>query len=106
MASVRNERPVTETVAAMAEFLRARLDEEESAWGELTNLALFASYADLARNMTRDIEAKRRIIYINEKAAASPPKDDGYAEARARQTIRHLASVYSGHPDYREEWKP
>ena len=49
-----------------------------------------------------ECEAKRRII-----AAAGPTDtwESDYAQG-IDHAIRCLASVYSSHPDYREEWRP
>ena len=54
-----------------------------------------------------ECEAKRRIVHISRYAADRvPPKGDGYAEGRARQTLRLLALPYADHPDYDPEWTP
>lgn len=54
-----------------------------------------------------ECEAKRRIVHISKYAADRvPPKNDGYAEARARETLRLLAMPYADHPDYNPDWTP
>lgn len=85
------------------------------------------------RRVQRDIEAKLRIVeretsWSRPRAGAPPyigPLNDAYGEDTSRRhpdlvayldehgeqitdtpTLRHLATVYADHPDYREEWRP
>ncbi len=95
-------------------FLRARLDEDEAAAGEARKL--------------REVAFKRAILAMHEPVPFwgnnPPPRtaqtrenvrawycdcqcDDGVIEGEYPcETVRHLAAVWSGHPDYRQEWKP
>lgn len=58
----------------------------------------------------REVEAKREIVrrcavWVNEP----DQHPNGLVSPRAvlaRQNLRDLAAVWSGHPDYRQEWKP
>lgn len=64
----------------------------------------------------REVEAKRRILaqeeearahYDHVKSSATYPVETSIGHVVALATvIRHLASAYSDHPDYREEWRP
>jgi hypothetical protein len=56
-----------------------------------------------------ECEAKRRIVEEWREADAyyASDKDAPAGELYGLETaIKHLASVYAGHPDYREEWRP
>jgi hypothetical protein len=60
-----------------------------------------------------EVEAKRRIVdeCANAAAWAASPDCDAPLSYSTMAgvllgALRHLASVYSDHPDYREEWTP
>ena len=94
-------------------FLRARLDEDETAatagvqWFSTDDLAPNGGFSRAAQaakrgdirsvgawhpaRVFREVEAKRVIVDSHVATAAM---------------LRLLAAVYSDHPDYREEWKP
>ncbi|WP_009473855.1 DUF6221 family protein [Rhodococcus sp. JVH1] len=65
---------------------------------------------DPARVML-EVATKRAILQACRRAPSASShisafvrgQDAGYAEALA-DTLRHLASAYSDHPDYRQEW--
>lgn len=77
-----------------------------------------AVLAHIARHdparVLRDCEAKRRIVDAH--SFERLPTDDDEPEAFSDcadcwqtvpcLTLRHLATVYADHPDYRDEWKP
>ena len=101
-------------------FLKARLDEDEA--GARDALALwpdthwtidpgslvlihFHGRHDPAR-VLREVDAKRAIVRECE-AVQKLNASTGREPSRFRDwLLRHLAAVYSGHPDYRAEWKP
>jgi len=61
----------------------------------------------------REVAAKRRLIERYERAVAVPEsvssfvrgQDSGYREA-CLDAIQDATTVYSDHPDYRQEWAP
>lgn len=63
-----------------------------------------------------EIAAKRAIIHQHGICDGAHECPDGFMDSAETEphigwevvcmTQRHLASVYSDHPDYREEWKP
>lgn len=92
----------------IVEFLTARLDAHE----ELLRMMAEPGrhYAVEARRRLADIAAKRAIVakYTDcvrfEDETGEPTF--GASAATLQDVLRHLASVYSDHPDYREEWRP
>ena len=73
---------------------RARLE-----WDPLVEYAMRFTPA----RVVRDLESKRAIV---EDAAGMLHMFEGPYEAYATIMLRHLATAYSDHPDYREEWRP
>ena len=92
-------------------------DKQEDDWQDVTQPLTLAdtlkheswakkygyAYEHIARHdparVLRECEAKRRIV--------ETAQDIDMIENEWGQSIlRDLASVYSDHPDYREEWKP
>ena len=105
----------------LVEFLTARLDEDEAAATRHLDDASGAGWGDYPARVLREVAAKRAILA--EHSPTSYPYDDevgdesctgcglgGDEEYRETintcPTLRALASVYSDHPDYREEWRP
>lgn len=81
----------------------------------LSGEQLRATVSHIARHdparVLRDVEAKRAIIAHNEKLheyARANPREDAYlfAPGASDVVLKHLASVYSDHSDYQEDWKP
>jgi hypothetical protein len=99
------------------EFIEARLVEDELVAAAiskgLSHGQRYEVYApppldeiiswDPAR-VLREVEAKRRILGM-EPGDTHGGYPDGYWEA-VDQAQRHLASVYAGHTDYDEAWRP
>ena len=110
----------------LAEFLTDRLDEDEAAakacgqdsadwlsegkglrWGAGGAAASFA-FADDARHaarhdparVLREVAAKRGVLDVATVAVGSQWPD------LRDLMLRHMAAVYSDHPDYQPEWKP
>jgi hypothetical protein len=95
----------------LAAFLAARLDEDE---------AIAVRTVDAGR-LFRQIAAGRAILTAYEEAAEHPydlpqgiyeGRDDWERErddsvlGELEDVARHIAAVYSDHPDYRQEWAP
>src|SRR5262245_17316529 len=106
-------------------FLRARLDEDEatarqamtaleSGWPDYQtydgpDLDAATDYLDRfpPARVLREVEAKRAIAGLHHQAERAP---NWCAECDEEwfpcPTLRHLATVYRDHPDYRQEWRP
>lgn len=91
----------------IVEFLIARLDERESGIRQ----AMRTEDWGVSQFDLDDVESKRAIVaayersHENRNAHPDDPAAAGALLALLGAT-KHLASVYSYHPDYREEWKP
>lgn len=101
------------STAALAEFLLARIAEDESMLGEgvYSEARLYAQTEP--ERWRAEVEAKRRLVelhrsyggygeYCNECDKDDPPSSDGWP----CDTLKLLALPYADHPDYRQEWKP
>jgi len=114
-------------MVTIVEFLTARLDEAERParlekqladdffgdaeftveyqWARMTKHtngsygSSFSKGAPSPEFILADIAAKRAIVEVTERWMAA-----GYPTLDVQ--LRILASVYSDHPDYRQEWKP
>jgi len=98
------------TALTLADFLRARLGEDEAvarefvaceysgvdAWGEGAD-HFFEGGAGSPARVLADVEAKRRIV--EREANSLTP-----TTWRRELVLRDLASVYAQHPEYRQEW--
>lgn len=83
----------------IAEFLLARYAEDE------TRVRGYILRDDAPyRRPLADLEAKRRIVALT-LDRTSDRFTAGYAAA-INSVLHELASPYSDHPDYREEWRP
>jgi hypothetical protein len=82
-------------------FLAARLDEDEE------KAKIVAESVGHKSRIPREVEAKCAIVSRCADAIRDQGiwGEDGQA-ALAEDVLRHLAAVYSDHPDYRPEWKP
>jgi hypothetical protein len=85
-------------------FLNARLDEDEArAKRGQSDGWLFGSRA------LREIEAKRAIMadhYASDRLEYGDPLCARCFDLHPCDVLFHLATVYSDHPDYRQEWAP
>lgn len=98
------------TDAADAELVEVAAGWGHDAWGIHVSDADKAHIArhDPAR-VLRDIEARRSIVDQYAEVAANDVDDVEYAHGWANAlglAVRHLATVYADHRDYREEWRP
>jgi hypothetical protein len=82
-----------------AEFLAARLDEDEAH----AQLGIRAGVTGRER-MLREVEAKRKILDLYEAAVAYDDTSLGVATLRA--VIGTLAGIWRDHPDYEEAMRP
>lgn len=67
---------------------------------------MIATYA-VPRRTLAECEAKRRIVElhgVNEYRVDPCDAHDANLETIPCETLRALAAVYAGHPDYRSEW--
>ena len=80
----------------LAEFLRARLTEDEQ---PCEGAQEYQSCDELSERRGRDIDAKRRIL--DECNWGGPDHADVYDAV-----LQRLALPYADHPDYRDEWRP
>ena len=92
-------------MTGLAEFLAARLDEDE-AIAAGADIGEWHREAHAERHnparVLREAEAKRAIL------AQHWPDEWGCQTCQGDMVcpVLHLAAVYSGHADYRQEWKP
>ncbi len=109
------------------QFLRARLDEEEWIAKEALGWQTGSRYEEQPRAWVRhsechtpartfaEVEVKRRILDLH-REVEDPQEMQTYCSecdlGRDKYpyypctTLRLLAVLYAGHPDYREEWRP
>jgi hypothetical protein len=91
-------------------FLNARLDEDEAAAKAAADPALrwlAAARAILAEHHPTDWMAYGDHMCFRCVLDDEEPHPAGYGWLPYPcPTVRHLAAVWSDHPDYRQEWKP
>ena len=108
----------------LTDFLLARIAEEDQSSVHYEHCAVHYWECDCSatEQLERHLEAQRRIV--EEHPATDPfnhegdrycrrrlhhEDDTGYPDEWAQAfypcpTLRHLATAYADHPDYREEW--
>jgi len=114
---------MTTRTLTLTEFLLARIAEDEAAaresyeavppafgaYGRLMLAAIDYLIVDPDRVLA-DCEAKRRIVEVhrNHERDVTPygVSLDNTARFALEDVCRTLASSYSDHPDYRQEWRP
>ena len=109
----------------LTDFLLARIAEDEAVarQAEADSAAaggdpsILGEYYDPARVLA-ECEAKRRIVEMHHSTPAPGVDRDGFdlggywcnecddGISWPCPTLRALAAVYAGHPDYRDEWRP
>jgi len=86
-------------MADLAEFLLARIAEDEAAY-ESAYVAYLDGFPFTPTRVLAECETKRRIVELC--AYWQRPVDGLDGE----DILRLLALPYADHPDYREEWRP
>jgi hypothetical protein len=104
---------VTAATLTLADFLLARIAEDEAAVDVRSRIRV-DYWTDAEQDacdrvgsarVLAECEARRKIVGRYTRLHETVPVDPGsYLEARA--AVRYLAAVYADHPDYREEWRP
>ena len=99
----------------LAEFIAARLDEDEAA--AKADSIYFGPYPQSVgefegwlviqeERVLREVAAKRAILALAAVEVAYGREVDYDVRDALDVVLRHLAAVWSDHPDYRQEWKP
>jgi hypothetical protein len=72
-----------------------------------------ANGAHIARHdparVLADVKAKRAIVELRAALSQMDRADDRWEAGQIQSAdfaVRHLATAYADHPDYRQEWKP
>ncbi|NYJ07734.1 DUF6221 family protein [Petropleomorpha daqingensis] len=101
----------------LAEFVRARLDDDERTaerccytdqpWIGLVDFR-GAHYLGLSCARVRaDVHAKRQIVRLHAACGTGTGRcDEGGPEGIGCATLAYLAVPYAAHRDYRPEWRP
>jgi len=93
----------------LAEFLAARLDEDE-AWARDTDLLAVAHPIHaIAGRVLREVEAVRHIMDLCAHSLSYEPPVPARKRgewALASLVLEGLALPYADHPDYDEAWRP
>jgi hypothetical protein len=79
--------------------------DDEAVRAYLLDPPRHAGANDPAR-MLREVEAKRAIVESAAMPVAATQEARLGWEAQGDTILRALATVYSDHPDYRDEWRP
>ncbi|MEY6563681.1 DUF6221 family protein [Streptomyces albidoflavus] len=102
----------TEEVADLANFLRARLDEDDAA-AQAANSGATDDTTDLKARVLADVAAKRGVLRFVAQMQRNAENDDFMVHGPAMialstmvYPLRHLAAAYPTHPDYQPEWQP
>lgn len=82
---------------SVAEFLLARIAEQEASLRQLGNLEYRFTQAE--------IEAKRRLVERCDQILRAHISDDFAADHLAEDTLKYLALGHADHWSYREEWR-
>ena len=96
--------PVSDDLTA---FIAARNDEDEQ-WAK--DLIAYdrgdvSGMLGISQRMLAEVEAKRAILAEHTRALEKAPANTPLHSALLR-ILKAQAAVWSGHPDYRQEWKP
>lgn len=89
----------------VADFLRARIEEEEAVEHDYWCSRSQASMpCDCPRNkVLAECAAKRLVLMASD---SDSPALQWMSTLTLEWVMGVMALVYSGHPDYREEWRP
>jgi len=111
---------MTTAVIDLADFLRARLNEDEETavrccytdqpWIGLVDYR-GAHYIGLSSaRVLAEVRAKRQIVRLHAACVTGMgccgDGDRGGPEGSGCTTLAYLAIPYAAHPDYRAEWRP
>lgn len=124
----RSDNPPKATIVSRAGERLLTLDFEDQLRADESTLALFRYFAESAMpgRVLADIASKRALLDLHQDLGAdfySPDHPDADQDGVVRPnglhecaechhaewpcpTVRHLAAVYSRHPDYDPEWAP
>ena len=101
-----------EEVADLANFLRARLDEDDAA-AQAAKTGAPEDTTDLKARVLADVAAKRGVLRFVEQKQRNAEHDDFMVHRPASNALstmvlplRRLAAAYPTHPDYQPEWQP
>jgi hypothetical protein len=102
------------TVSDLADFLRARLDEDQQHLGHMLRLCPDPPNHIPSRRLVADDTAKRKVLRLYENALSArrhgsmslrnQTQDEAAVDVLGA-AIQALAEVYDQHPGYREEWR-
>lgn len=80
----------------LAEFLAARIAEDEMQAAKHQEAASRHGFGDYPARVLIECEVKRRIVALHAHQEGFFTPDE----------LRALALPYADHPDYRQEWRP
>ncbi|MFE2072935.1 DUF6221 family protein [Streptomyces misionensis] len=99
-------------IADLANFLRARTDEDEAA-AQAVKPGTAEDTAGLTARVLADVAAKRGVLRFVERMQQDAAHDDfmvhGPAMIALSATVlplRHLVAAYAAHPEFLPEWEP
>ncbi|MFF0461425.1 DUF6221 family protein [Streptomyces mexicanus] len=99
-------------LADLANFLRARTDEDEAA-AQAVKPGTAEDTAGLKARVLADVAAKRGVLRFVERMQQDAEHDDFMVHGPAMVALsatafplRHLVAAYAAHPDFRPEWEP
>lgn len=107
----------------LTEFLLARITEDEARAPDAIKYLIDDYYQVFTpERIVGECTAKRQIVELHGELLTMRGEPYGYCRMCAENeeadwdgappvawpcpTLRHLASVYADHPDYREDWRP
>ncbi|MBT3150015.1 hypothetical protein HTV45_03695 [Streptomyces sp. CHD11] len=102
----------SDEVADLANFLRARIDEDEAA-AQSVKRDTAEDTTGLKAQVLADVTAKRGVLRFVERMQQDAEHVDFLVHGPAMIVLsattfplRHLAAAYAAHPDFRPEWEP
>ncbi|MFC9891905.1 DUF6221 family protein [Streptomyces pilosus] len=102
----------SDEVADLANFLRARIDEDEAA-AQSVRPDTVEDTTGLKAQVLADVAAKRGVLRFVERMQQDAEHADFLVHGPAMIVLsatafplRHLAAAYAAHPDFRPEWEP
>ncbi|MFJ4774312.1 DUF6221 family protein [Streptomyces uncialis] len=99
-------------VADLADFLRARIDEDDAA-AQAVQHGTVEDAGGLKARVLADVAAKRGVLRFVEQMQQQTEHGDFMVHGPAMIALsatalplRHLVAAYAAHPDFRPEWEP